>query len=238
MLEGRSILAVVPARSGSKGIPDKNLRPLLGRSLIGWAGKCLAGLDWLDAAVISTDSQAYAEEGIRHGLAAPFLRPAELATDSAGAMETMLHALDESESHFGRTFDILLIIEPTSPLRQPQDLEGSTRELISSGADSVVTVSPLDPKWHPHKIFNLRDDRLEFFSPAGATVVNRQELEPLFWRNGVCYALTRACLKDKKRIITDNTRPWLMEREVVNIDHPLELEWAEALLKKREKETD
>jgi len=238
MLEGRSILAVVPARSGSKGIPDKNLRPLLGRSLIAWAGRCLAGLDWLDAAVISTDSRAYAEEGVRHGLAAPFLRPAELASDSAGAVETMLHALEESEAHFRRRFDIILIVEPTSPLRLPEDLEGCTRELISSGADSVVSVSPLDPKWHPKKVFSLREGRLEFFSPAGVGVVNRQELDRLYWRNGICYALTRACLKGKKRIITDNTRPWLIQREVINIDHPLELEWAEALLRKRERNAD
>jgi CMP-N-acetylneuraminic acid synthetase len=151
----------------------------------------------------------------------------------------MLHALEESEAHFGRRFDIILIVEPTSPLRLPEDLESCTRELISSGADSVVTVSPLDPKWHPHKVFTLGEDRrLEFFSPAGAKVVNRQELEGLFWRNGICYALTRACLKDKKRIITDNTRPWLIQREVINIDHPLELEWAEALLEKQERKAD
>ena len=81
MIEGRRVLAVVPARSGSKGIPHKNMRPLGGKSLIAHAGDCLSALKWLDRRVISSDNGDYAEEGIRHGLEAPFLRPLELSQD-------------------------------------------------------------------------------------------------------------------------------------------------------------
>ena len=93
MLNGKRILAVVPARSGSKGIPHKNLQPLQGISLIGWAGRTLQAVSFLDARVISTDSPAYAREGARYGLDAPFLRPRTLSTDRAAAIDVARHAL-------------------------------------------------------------------------------------------------------------------------------------------------
>lgn len=231
MLEGKRILAVVPARSGSRGIPDKNMAPLGGTSLIGRAGDCLAQLTWLDATVISTDSRAYADEGTRHGLRAPFLRPAELASDTAGAVDTMIHALNECEREDGVTYDVVLIVEPTSPLRRPEDVEGCTRLLLDTGADSVVAVSPLPSKSHPAKIFACEDGVLTFYEERGADVVNRQELEgDLCFRNGVCYALSRECLMEKRSVVTDDTRAYVIDREIVNIDEPFELELAEFLL--------
>src|SRR3989304_2034118 len=123
MWQGKNILAVVPARSGSKGIPDKNMRHVKGISLIGHAGLCLQQLKWIDAKIISTDSSSYAKEGERYGLAAPFLRPAELSSDTATAVETIAHAIKEADAHYAKRFDIVLIVEPTSPLRQARDIE-------------------------------------------------------------------------------------------------------------------
>lgn len=237
MLLDKNILAVVPARSGSKGIPDKNMHSLMGTTLIGWAGKCLEKLLWLDSRIISTDSEEYADEGKRCGLDTSFLRPPELSTDTAGAVETITHALLETEDYHKKSFDIILIVEPTSPLRQPEDIEAATRLLINSGADSVVTVSPLSTKSHPAKILTVENDRLGFYDERGPQVMSRQSLNELYWRNGICYALTRECLLEKKKIITDNTLPFLIEREIVNIDDPIELEWAEFLLN-REKRCD
>lgn len=232
MLNGKTILAVVPARSGSKGIPDKNMRTLGGVSLIGRAGDTLSALSWLDYAVISTDSQVYADEGKAHGLMAPFLRPADLSGDKAGAVETMIHAIEEVERNEGVTIDIALIVEPTSPMRLPRDIEAATRLLITSGADSVVAVSKLDTKAHPGKALRVDGDRLGFYEARGAGVVARQSLEPLFFRNGVCYALTRDTLVNKNTIFTEHTLPLLIERPLVNIDEPIDLDWAEFLLSK------
>lgn len=232
MLEGKRILAVVPARSGSKGVPDKNVRRLLGTTLIGWAGRCLASLDWLDGKVISTDSAEYAAEGERHGLDAPFLRPRELATDDAGAVDTMAHALHEAERFYATVFDMVLIVEPTSPLRVPADLEGAIRLLIETGADSAVCVSPLDSKYHPRKVLRSGGGRITFYEKEGASVVARQSLDRLYYRNGVCYALTRGCLLEKRTIFSDDTVPYVVDRQIVNIDEPLELEYAEFLMRK------
>jgi len=238
LLLDKNILAVVPARSGSKGIRNKNIRNIRGTTLIGWAGNCLDRLSWLDSKVISTDSMDYAIEGGRYGLDAPFLRPPELSTDKAGAIETVIHALLESENHYKNSFDIILIVEPTSPLRKPEDIDAAARLLINSGADSVVTVSPLSSKFHPAKALTVENGRLGFYEEGGSLVISRQSLNKLYWRNGVCYALTRACLLDKKQIFTDKTLPLIIDREIVNIDNPIELDWAEFLLSRNKNETE
>ncbi len=232
MMEGKTILAVVPARSGSKGVPHKNMRSVGGISLIGRAGICLSELPWLDAKVISTDSPEYAAEGERFGLLAPFLRPPELSSDKAGAVETVSHALLEMERRKGGIFDVILIIEPTSPLRTAADIENATRCLVMSRTDSVVTVSALPTKAHPAKVLKVADGRLRFYEERGAYIVSRQALETLYWRNGVCYAVTRECLLCRKAIFTENTVPLVIERDVVNIDDPIEFDLAEIFLSK------
>jgi CMP-N,N'-diacetyllegionaminic acid synthase len=233
VIDGRRVLAVVPARSGSKGIANKNMREVAGRTLIAWAGDCLARATTVDARYLSTDSERYAREGIAHGLAAPYLRPPELASDTAGAVDTMIHALTEAEAREGGRFDLLLIVEPTSPLRLPEDIDGAVRLLVQTGADSVVTVSAAPAKFLPRKLLCFQDQRLTFLVPEGATVRNRQELgDSPFYRNGVCYAVTRDCLLERKTLFTPHTRGLVIDRPTVNIDEPIELELAEFLLRR------
>jgi CMP-N-acetylneuraminic acid synthetase len=211
------------------------MRIVHGMTLIARAGAVLAQLDFLDLALISTDSPDYAAEGRRHGLAAPVLRPPHLSGDDAVVMDALQHALAAAEQHAGTRFDIILVVEPTSPLRTADDLRVATELLISSGADSVVTVSPLQPKAHPLKILCHANGRLRFFAEQGRSITNRQDLTgEYFWRDGLCYALTRSCLLEKARIMTDNTVPLITRRPVVNIDEPLELVLAEHLLEQQE----
>ena len=226
-MDGRRVLAVVPARSGSKGIPHKNLRPLRGTSLIGWAGRVLGNVSLIDRRIISTDSPDYAREGERYGLDAPFLRPPELSGDRAGAVETMQHAVREMEARDGTAYDVVLIVEPTSPFRLPDDVERCARRLLEPGVDSAVTVSPLPTKAHPHKALRLDGDNLTFYESAGRGVVARQSLETLYFRNGVCYALTRRCLMELGVIFGPVCRAEVTAHPVANIDEEWELEWAE-----------
>ncbi|OYW30786.1 MAG: hypothetical protein B7Z47_03050 [Chthoniobacter sp. 12-60-6] len=229
MKHGRRILAVVPARAGSKGIPDKNMQQIAGRSLIALVGEVLnaPACEWIDRRIISTDSERYAEEGRQHGLDAPFLRPTELSSDTAGAVETLCHAVTEMERIDGVTYDVILIVEPTCPFRQPEDVNGVMDLLAETDAGSAVTVSRVDTKFHPHKVLRVNDENLiSFYAEAGAGVMQRQSLEPLFYRNGACYALSRACLMDEQRIFTASTRAHLVERLLINIDEPEEIELA------------
>jgi len=232
VLDGRSVAAVVPARSGSKGIPGKNMRELQGLSLIGWAARALAAAPFVDRRVLTTDSADYAAEGRRHGLDAPFLRPPALSGDAAGARETVQHALKAVEEIDGGPYDIVLIVEPTSPLRLASDLEGAARRLIDTGADSVVTVSLLPPKFHPRKVLVDRQGVLDFLAPDGRALVARQSLDPLYFRDGVCYALTRACLMEQNAIFGRRTLSQVTPHPTVNIDDPWELEWAAFLLER------
>lgn len=228
MRHGKSILAVVPARSGSKGIPEKNLQVIADKSLIGWAAVVLASSEcrWIDRAIISTDSPVYAEEAKRCGLEAPFIRPAALSQDSTGAVETLQHALTEAEKCYHQKFDVVLIIEPTCPFRLPEDLTACVDLLADASADSVVSVSQADTKFHPHKLLRVEEARLVFYAGAGAGVKQRQSLSPVYYRNGACYALTRQCLMEQSAIFTANTRAHVVKRILLNIDEPEELELA------------
>ena len=234
MLEGRRVLAVVPARAGSKGVPDKNLQPLGGVSLIGWAGRTLAALPWLDARVLSTDSPAYAEEGRRYGLAVPSLRPAALSADATPIVQVLQHVVRELERGIP-PFDVILLVEPTSPLRTPEDVERTAHRLLATGAESVATVSPLPARYHPWKLLRMEDEgRLRIADPAGGSIVTRQQLpNGLYLRNGVCYAMTRTCLMDHGAIFTERTVAEIITRPVVNIDEPLDLAWAAWLAQQR-----
>jgi CMP-N-acetylneuraminic acid synthetase len=232
MIEDLSVLALVPARSGSKGIPDKNMASLGGRSLIARAGQVLSQISWIDRRIISTDSTRYAEEAMAYGLDVPFLRPAELSTDHAKALETIIHALEACERLDGCRYGVVIVAEPTSPFRDPADIESAMQALLSSGADSAVTVSRIDTKAHPHKVFSISDGRLRYFSDEGKRVTARQSLEPLYARNGLCYCFRRATVLEKRALITDNTVSVITERPVVNIDEPLDLLWAEFLLER------
>lgn len=226
MLEKQRVLAVVPARSGSKGIPNKNMQPLQGISLIGWAGKVLAQLPWIDRRIISTDSKAYATEGKRFGLEAPFLRPSALSTDTSSGVDVVEHTLKSMEALDKQTFDIVLVIEPTSPLRTSADIEQTVRRLLSTKADSAVTVSPLPSKFHPLKVLRIDGTQLGFYTEQGRSIVNRQSLSPLYWRNGVCYALRRSCLLEQHTVLGQRCVAVVIDHPVVNVDEPWELEWA------------
>jgi CMP-N,N'-diacetyllegionaminic acid synthase len=231
--DGHRVLALVPARSGSKGIPDKNLQALGDRSLIAWAGEVLSHAAFVDARIISTDSEAYAEEGRRHGLDAPFLRPPALSSDAAGIVETAQHAVTEVEQRGGARFDVILIVEPTSPFREAHDLEACTSLLVTARADSVITVSRLDEKFHPLKVLRMQEQAIGYFDARGGQIIRRQQLDPLYFRNGVCYAVSRACLFGKGAVITEQTLGLVIDRPVVNIDSPLDLEWARCLLQQQ-----
>ena len=233
MIKGNRVLAVVPARSGSKGIAHKNMRPLRGKSLIAHAGNCLSSLRWMDRKILSTDSEVYAEEGKRHGLEVPFLRPDELSSDRSPAMDMMAHALEQCEAFYEERYDLLAVVEPTSPFRRPSDIEFACLGLIRGNYDSAVCVSPADTKSHPLKMLAVESDRLRHYDPAAQNITARQQLDTLYVRNGACYLVTRDAFLKHRRFITDNTFACIIDRRMVNIDEPIDLEWAEFLLARK-----
>lgn len=232
MWQGLTILAVVPARGGSKGIARKNMRAVGGVSLVGRVGDLLGTLDWLDDAVLSTDDDEIATEAQHHGLAVPFRRPEELATDSAGSLEMWQHAWTQAEAWSGKHYDISLLLEPTSPLRRAADIEATLAALVGTSAAAAVTVSPTPAHFTPEKTLRIDADGA-LTTYLDHDTARRQDIPPYYHRNGICYAVTRKALLDDGRILGPDTVPVIIDRPVVNIDEELEIDIAEILLGRR-----
>lgn len=234
---GRSVLAVIPARGGSKGIPRKNLREVGGASLVGRAARLAASLPYLDAAVVSTDDAEIRDEAVAHGAHAPFMRPADLAGDRATSVDMWRHAWLASEAHYGRTFDAGILLEPTSPMRTEGDVERTLRALLDGpppAPTSAATVSPTPAHFTPHKTLTLdpATGLLGFHLEGGARHTLRQSIPAFYHRNGLCYAVCRAHLVDGGRILDASTVGVVVDRRVVNIDDPADLDYAEWLMER------
>lgn len=228
MYKNKKILAVIPARGGSKGIHKKNLQRINGKSLIAIAAKSIHDFGLTDAKIISTDDRTMAEEAVSHGIDAPFLRPESLAADKSESIDMWKHAWQEAEKFYNMEFDISVLLEPTCPLRKSEDIKAAIECLISSQADSVVTVSKTPAHYTPHKTLTVDGEtkKLGFYHEKGSNYSIRQSIPDYFHRNGACYACSRKAIFESNSIITNNTRAVVIERELVNIDTSFDLELA------------
>jgi len=225
---GLSLLAVVPARGGSKGIPRKNLCRVGGLSLIAHAARVLKPLAWVDRAVLSTDDPEMAAEGTRCGLEVPFMRPAELSQDLSSSVDMWRHAWLASEEHFQRRFDVSILLQPTTPLRTSDEVAQTLKAMVEGGHQAATTVSRVPAHFTPEKILRMADSGvLAYYHAKGAEHTARQTIPPYFFRNGLCYAVTRQTLIDRGQIIEEDCVGVVIDRYVSNIDDPVDLELAE-----------
>jgi CMP-N,N'-diacetyllegionaminic acid synthase len=229
-MAGQTILAVVPARGGSKSIPRKNLALVGGISLVGRAGELAASLSWIDEAIISTDDVEIAAEATRHGLEAPFQRPDELAGDKSTSTDMWRHAWLAAEAHYGQRFEVSILLEPTSPMRRGEDLTRCVQSLLDSSHKAAATVSPTPAHFTPHKTLKVDDAGVLGSYLAEGRHALRQSIPDYYHCNGICYALRRATLVDDGHIMEDDCLAVVIDRPIVNIDEPFELELAEWLL--------
>jgi CMP-N-acetylneuraminic acid synthetase len=231
--EDFKILAVIPARGGSKGIPRKNLCQIAGISLVGHAAMVAQSLEWIDRTVLSTDDEEIVREGRNYGLEVPFMRPPELATDDARSADMWKHAWLASEAHFAERFDISVLLEPTSPLRRPEDITSAVEALVEKNCDAAATVSRAAAHFTPHKCLTLDENGIiGFYHQDGRQFSIRQKIPYYYYRNGICYALKRHTLLEKGMIIEENCMAVIITRPVVNIDDQHDLEYAEFLFQR------
>jgi CMP-N-acetylneuraminic acid synthetase len=227
---GHSVLAVVPARGGSRGIPRKNLCKVGGLSLVARAARVARELPF-DCAVLSTDDEEIAAEGRRAGLSVPFLRPPEIAGDRATAIDTWRHAWLAAEAHEKRRFDWSVYLEPTSPLRRPDDVVRTLLALRKVGTLGAFTVSRNPGPMTPERTLCLdAEDRVRPFVPDGHSYTARQAIPPRYHRNGLAYAATRQGVIEAGDRLWDDCVAVVIDRPVANVDAPIDLEWAEFLL--------
>ena len=226
------VLAVVPARGGSKGIPRKNLQLLGGRSLVRHAIDLAKTVDLLDLVVLSTDDQEIAEEGRRAGIEVPALRPEYLATDHATGHAVWRHAHLEAETRAGTQFHLSILLQPTSPFRDQSDVTRCIATLIEGNFDAVTTVSPTPSHFAPEKTMTL-DDSGHLRPYLGDGFQSTRQLIPTYHHlNGACYAARRPVVLEAENVFGPNTGAVIMEGPMVNIDEPFDLEVARWLWEK------
>ena len=233
MLRNLKILAVVPARGGSKGLPGKNTMPVAGKPLIAWSIEQARASRLIDDVVVSTDREEIAQVARSHGAKVPFLRPAELATDTASSIDVVMHMLDRLAAG-GERFDIVVLIEPTSPLRETSDIDGALERLVATpGAESIVGVAGVEAV-HPAFLFREHDGFLNSYTGMSASGVRRQDLETLLFIEGSVYAAYTESLRARGSFYHDRTIGWRVPRyKALEIDEMPDLIACEALLNAR-----
>lgn len=225
MIGDRRVLALVPARGGSKGIPGKNIAALAGKPLIAWTIDAARASTHVDDVVLSTDDNAIADVGRRCGATVPFMRPAALATDEASTMDAVFDALDRLPD-----YDVVVLLQPTSPLRTAADIDAALALL--KGAPSSVSVRPAQD--HPYLTFRIDGQhQLAAFAevPQGQSL-RRQDLPSAWCLNGAVYAADIAWLRAHRSFISPQTVAYPMPAErSIDIDTPADLRAAEHLLR-------
>lgn len=230
MYKGKRILAVIPARGGSRGLPRKNIRLFGGKPLIAWTIGTALKSAYLDKVIVSTDDKAIAAVAERCGAEVPFRRPKALATDKAGMMGVVFHAIDYAEKTEG-SYDLVLLLQPTSPLRSSSDIDNAIRLFFTKHAGSIVSVCAVDhhPYWSNAL---LRDGSMKRFVRRCTTHVTRQELVPHYRVNGALYLAAMDWLKRTKSFFGTRTYAYIMPRErSVDIDDMVDFKFAESLLR-------
>ena len=223
MIDGKKVLAVVPARGGSKGLPGKNLRDLLGHPLMAYSVK--AGLDaqYVDRVLVSTDDDEIAATGEKYGAEVPFLRPSDLAADQSTDLEFWLHALDYLREEEGYEPEYVVQLRPTSPIRPTGLIDECVRKLHEAQADSLRVVTPAPAT--PYKMWEV-DEKSDRMSPLLQlpSVIEpqnqaRQTLPQVYWQIGTLDVIRTEVITERHRLSGDAIVPFILDTSyAVDID--------------------
>ena len=227
-----TVLGVIPARGGSKGIPGKNLRVLAGRPLLAYTIEAALASQQLTRVVLSTDDPGIADVGRALGVEVPFMRPPELASDSAPMLPVLVHAV-RALAGTGFRADAMVLLQPTSPLRRAEHIDAAIEMLRATGADSVVSVVEVPHQFSPVSVMTLDGDQLHPYL-AGSQVTRRQDKLRVFARNGPAVLAVRAKVLEAGSLYGSDTRALLMSYpESIDVDEAADLERVEFVLSKR-----
>lgn len=215
------ILVVIPARGGSKGIKNKNLRKVASKSLVAHAIEYAQKLPWASEIHVSTDHRGIALEAAKFGAEPRFLRPEPLSGEFVGDVDVLKHAVLTMESCAGHSYDAVAMIQPTSPLRTMEDAS-EVYAAFEAGHDSVWTISPVDLHFHPKKLLKSSGSGstvdLSFYDKDGPSIIARQQLDQVHCRNGALYLISRDLIVKKNRLYGDRWAGVVSNGERLSID--------------------
>lgn len=232
---GKSFLAIVPARGGSRRLPGKNIRPLAGKPLLAWTLEAAQNSCYVDDIVVSTDSPEIAEVARRHGVEVPFLRPAELATDVASTESALQHALAQWEKYRGRRYDYVIVLQPTSPLRTAVHIDEAVEKAVERSAEAIISVCPAE---HPPQWTNVlpEDDSMAGFLDPSVVGRRSQDLPTFFRLNGAVSVVTTDAVRVGQSVwsLSKIYAYRMAAEDSVDIDTRVDFLLAEALMIQRQ----
>jgi N-acylneuraminate cytidylyltransferase/CMP-N,N'-diacetyllegionaminic acid synthase len=228
-------LFVITARGGSKGVPGKNLAKVGGISLVGFKAISAKKSKYCSRLIVSTDSEEIQEEARRHGVEVPFTRPAELATDSASSMDALLHAMSWVEAESGDAYDAVMLLEPSAPFARASDYDNAVETMVAKNANVVVGVRPMEinsvfvgPLGEDGKLTAIVD-KLQ------GVHYRRQDVPQEYTVNGTFYLARWAYLQRERSLYRDPDATYGLVMDPaysVEIDAPIDLQWADFLLER------
>lgn len=226
MIEGKSVLAVIPARGGSKGVPRKNIREVGGKPLIAWTIEEAKKSQYVDRLILSSDDAEIIRIGKEWGCEVPFVRPAALAQDQTPGIEPVLHAVREVPG-----FDYVVLLQPTSPHRTAEDIDNCLEKCLSLGAPACVSVTLPDKS--PYWMYTMGDkDRLCPLLPS-ELITNRQNLPKVYALNGAIYVAKIPFILDEKNFIHADTAAFIMPKErSLDVDDEIDLDFFDFMVKR------
>jgi len=230
-----NVLGIVPARGGSKAIADKNIADVCGRPLIAYTLEAARAAVGITRTIVTTDAPAIADIAGQYGADVPFMRPAELAMDDTPTLPVLIHALDWLAEHESYEPDVLVLLQPTSPLRTAADIDAAVG-LLDHEADAVVSVSPAAT--HPALVRRVTDDgHLLPYAEGIELPTRRQDAPPAYAINGAIYVIRPDVLRSRLTWYTENTLAYVMPAErAMDVDESFDLELLRALLAARKRE--
>jgi CMP-N,N'-diacetyllegionaminic acid synthase len=228
MYKGKRIVAVIPARGGSKTVPGKNIKPLGGKPLLAWSIEVAQAVSEIDRVIVSTDDEEIGAVARQHG-AEVYGRPPALATDGALVIDALRHLISALRGE-GERAQIMILLEPTCPLRNADDVRRCLAMLVEGRKDSVATFKRAD--LNPHRAWRIRDGTPEVFIPGAVPWLPRQALPEAFQLNGAVYAFLADRLPpDSPSLLAGATGAVLMPAErSVDIDDELDFKVAELMI--------
>ena len=223
------IIGLIPARGGSKGIPRKNLALLAGKPLIQYTFEAALQSSTLDRVLLSTDDPEIAELAKSFGVEVPFTRPKSLATDEASGRSVQKHVLNWLESHEGHMPEVLVTLQPTSPLRRSHHIDQAVNEFWSRQVDSVIGVTPV--REHPYEMVGFDGTRMYRALERPGGITPRQQYPPFYLVNGAIYVTRKEVLLHQDSSYGDHVYGYEMDpASSIDIDTPFDLQLAEYML--------
>ena len=224
------MIAIIPARGGSKGLPGKNILPLCGKPMIAYTIEAAKQSRYIDHVIVSTDDSNIAEIAVKYGAEVPFLRPDYLASDTAQAVDNYIYTIERLSKEWNKPIEEFVVLQPTSPLRLTEDIDGAIEMFYEKKADSVISYTK---EAHPVLWHKYLDENNAFVDIFDSTIANRQDLKTSYYPNGAVYVFRFSMIKERKYYTTKSYAYVMPRNRSVDIDYKEDFEYVEFLMSRR-----